>query len=140
LRIAGIACGIVALGLGGYVVTRGSGDQPTVEVGVPARQVEPIGWKLSDAKIVKVAKKQGGGCLKTVDVAIGNGAAYAGQLAYVRIDGPKFRVAKERRIRLDGKGRGTVGYETHRCAGSPANEVLVWQVGDDMNVAAKRSR
>jgi hypothetical protein len=140
LRIAGIAAGVVALVVGGYVVTRGSGEQPTVEVGVPARQAAAITWKLSDAKIVKVAKKQGGGCRKSVDVAIGNGAAHAGQLAYVRVDGPNFRVPKELRTRLDNKGRGTVAYETKRCSGSPANEVFVWQVGDDLNVAAKRSR
>lgn len=140
LRIVMISLGVVALLSASYALTRGSGDKPTVEVGVPAQSVAPITWKVGRPTVVKIAKKEGGGCLKTVHLAVGNGAKYADQIAVVRIEGTDVRVARDLRTRLDTKGRGTVGYETKRCAGSPVNSLRVLQVGDDVNVAAKRSR
>jgi hypothetical protein len=140
VRIAAISLGVVALLVATYALTRGGDEQPTVEVGVPAQQTAPITWKLRDAKVVKVAKKQGGGCLKTVQVAVGDGAEHADELVQVRIEGADFLDSSDRRIRLNAKGVGTVRYKTKRCDGNPVNSVHVRQVGDDVNVATKRSR
>jgi hypothetical protein len=135
-RIAVIAFGFIALLVATYALTRGSGETPTVEVGVPAQQAAPIKWRVIDPKV----EKQRGGCRKSTKVTAGTGAEYAGKVLLVRIDGPDFKTADDRRTRLNQNGVAKISYDTGTCAGSPANSVHVLQVGDDVNVASKRSR
>jgi hypothetical protein len=128
--------GVVALLGAAFVLTRGSSEKPTVEIGVPAQQTPPISWRLSETKVIKRV----GACRKTARLTVGKGAERAGQQVVVRIEGKDFPTADDRAYKLGRSGAVNVAYETKTCAGSPANSIHVLTVDDDTNVAPQRSR
>jgi hypothetical protein len=130
------AVAIVAIAGATFLLTRGSGEKPTVEIDVPAQMTPPISWRVSEPKVIKRV----GACRKTARLTVGKGAEHAGQPVAVRIEGKDFPVADDRAYKLGRSGAVNVAYETKTCAGSPVNSLHVLTVDNDTNVAPQRSR